>query len=48
MKRTLPKKRRDRASGMSPYARYGKRPYVYSEAYRTWRNSVARNVARSL
>lgn len=37
---TQPKKRKDRASGMSPYARYGKVPYQYSGAYQAWRHGI--------
>lgn len=35
-----PHKRRDRASGMSPYAKYGKVPYSYSTAYNAWKASI--------
>lgn len=35
-KRPKPKKRRDRALGLSPYAKYSKRPFKYSMAYYTW------------
>lgn len=37
MKRNNPAKRKDRRTGMSPYARHGKREYLYSGAYQEWR-----------
>lgn len=37
MKRTQPRKLRDRRTGMSPYARHGKRPYAYSAEYEQWK-----------
>jgi hypothetical protein len=40
MKRNKPKKRRDRKTGMSPYARHEKAPYKY-----TWRSPHARHQA---
>lgn len=36
MKRASIPKRRDRSSGQSPYAKYGKREYEYSQKYRDW------------
>lgn len=30
-------------SGRSPYARYEKRPYQYSQEYREWRHAVMNN-----
>jgi hypothetical protein len=40
------RRRRERKSGISPYARYGKRPAQYSSAYHEWRASVTRHIAR--
>jgi hypothetical protein len=40
MKRAKPKKRRDRKTGESPYAKYGKSPFKYS-----WRSPHARHQA---
>ena len=34
---------RVKKSGLSPYSRHGKRPYVYSPAYEQWRASVTRS-----
>ena len=39
MKRASIAKRRDRAVGMSPYARYNKREVVYSPGYQAWAES---------
>lgn len=46
MKRTTPKKLRDRRTGLSPYARYGKRPYTYSAAYHEWRHGITSHTSR--
>ena len=35
-KRASPKKRRDRRSGQSPYARYSKTETIYSPQYYAW------------
>lgn len=48
MKRAKPKKRRDRSSGQSPYDKYGKRPYHYSDKYYEWRQSVTRSAKTAL
>ena len=40
MKRTKVKKRRDRKTGESPYAKYNKAPYQYSSEYYAWRSKV--------
>jgi hypothetical protein len=32
------KRRRDRKSGQSPYAKHGKREYDYSNAYKAWKH----------
>jgi hypothetical protein len=45
MKRNKPPKRRDRRTGLSPYARYAKKPARYSTAYYEWRHGVAMNAA---
>ena len=37
MKRPTLPKRRQRRSGQSPYARYGKASYVYSGSYQAWK-----------
>lgn len=42
MKRTLPRKLRDRRGGVSPYQRHQKAPYRYSTAYYEWRNRISR------
>jgi hypothetical protein len=44
MKRAKPAKRRQRRTGLSPYARYGKKPYTYSADYQQWKASVIRRV----
>jgi hypothetical protein len=36
------KRRRERKSGISPYARYGKTPVRYSAAYYEWRSHYVR------
>lgn len=45
MKRNKPPKRRDRRTGLSPYARYAKKPVRYSAEYYDWRHGVAMNAA---
>lgn len=40
MKRYDAPRRRDRTSGMSPYARHGKREYQYPSALIEWRNRI--------
>lgn len=42
MKRIKPAKRRDRKTGLSPYARHNKWPYEYSAAYKAWRAQFKR------
>lgn len=38
-KRIKVAKRRDRKTGLSPYAKYQKAPYEYSAAYRAWKSA---------
>lgn len=45
MKRNKPPKRRDRRTGLSPYAKYNKKPVRYSTEYHEWRHGVAMNAA---
>jgi len=35
-------KRRDRRTSLSPYARHGKREYLYSAGYRAWKARTVR------
>jgi hypothetical protein len=46
MKRTKPRKRRDRRANFSPYYRFKKTPARYSPAYYDWRRTVAHNAAK--
>lgn len=44
-------KRAKKAKAQSPYVKYGKTPYVYSEVYRRWKAAVMAgrdNEARAL
>ena len=48
MKRKQPRKLRDRRTGQSPYARYGKRPYAYSANYADWKRRAMSGEVRAL
>lgn len=46
MKRPKPKKRRDRASGRSPYDKRQKSPIQYSGAYYAWKSHFVARAKR--
>lgn len=46
MKNPVRTTRRSRRSGQSPYARHGKREYIYSQAYRSWFAAQRKNNGR--
>jgi len=48
MKRYKPKKRRDRRTSLSPYARKRKAPYQYSSDYQAWRRAALAGRVREL